>query len=273
MRRFSASPRLSPPRRGRARATLRASQLRFGTHCVAALPETPGPAASDTELGKQSETPLLSEVDSRCREESQCALGTGIAHLRPLQALTGTEPRVSLSVRVCVHPRVHVYPSAQEALAPPPAAGRTRIREPGWRVAKPGRGRVNRGARRIRLLFSGWVGLGSPAAGGLQSTERSACGWRSGCACPPPPHPDSPAAHLPGPARPALRAICRLSAFVSSRAWRPGRHPRGPELSWGREANKECLFQSRLEVTLNQIAKPGGIRRHSPTPALGTGSP
>lgn len=76
--------------------------------CVAALPETPGPAASDTELGKQSEMPLLSEVGSRCREESQCALGTGIAHLRPLQALTGTEPGVSLSVCVCVSMRARV---------------------------------------------------------------------------------------------------------------------------------------------------------------------
>lgn len=128
---------------------------------MAALPETPGPAASDTELGKQGETPLLSEVGSRSREESQCALGTGIAHLRPLQALTGTEPRVSLSVCVCVYPCVHVYPSAQEALAPTPAAGRTRIREPGWRVAKPGMREGESGCSENSAFVRGlgWTGV------------------------------------------------------------------------------------------------------------------
>ena len=101
---------------------------------------------------------------------------------------------------------------------------------------------VNRGARRIRLLFAGWVGLGSPAAGVLQSIERSACGWRSGCASPPPLPRRTPA--RPSLSRPAPRAICRLSAIVSSRAWRPGRHPRGPELSWGERQTRSTYSNS-----------------------------
>lgn len=142
MRRFSASPRPGP---SASQGQASTSQLRFRTLCVAASPETPGPAASDTELGKQSETPLSLRSWLAAPGRKPVCSRYGIAHLGDLckHSLTQSS-RVSLSV--CI-PCVHVYPSLpQEALVPTPVVGRTRIREPGWRAAKPPGEGVNRGA-------------------------------------------------------------------------------------------------------------------------------
>lgn len=84
---------------------------------------------------------------------------------------------------------------------------------------------VNRGAQRIRLLFAGWVGLRSPAAGVLQSIERPACGWAGAAAARPHPHPTPiPPLHT----CPALASPPRPASHLSSES-----HCKQPRLvSW-----------------------------------------
>lgn len=144
----------------------------------------------------------------RAREESHCALGTGIA--TPATSASTHRPRAPRE-RVCVCPCVHVYPSAHEALALTPAHRELRAHGDGRARLARGRARGRgwgRGAPRIRLLLSG-LGWGTPAAGGLQSIESSAgrlAQWwrvpppppfaRRTCQRPPAPAPPRPARHL-----------------------------------------------------------------------------
>ena len=125
-------------------------------------------------------------------------------------------PDPRMSVCVCVYRSAHAaLPGAQDGPGPGSSRGSgpkrmceqglrsTMDRSPGWRVAEPW------GFRRILPLFAGLGGRRLLPAGCSLFTGQSAA--------------RAPAEPLPSPP-----AICRLSAIVSSGAWRPGRHPRGP---------------------------------------------
>ena len=106
MRRFSASPRLGPSAR---QSQGQASQLRFGTLFVAALPETPSPSASDTELGEQSEN--ASSLRSWLAFQGRKPVCSRHGHRTPVTFASThwhRSPREPERVRVCVSMRARV---------------------------------------------------------------------------------------------------------------------------------------------------------------------
>lgn len=168
--------------------------LRFSAPCL----------PTDIELLAQNQTPLLSKVNLCASEESYCAVDTGIA--TPTTFSRTHLPRVLRErVSVCVPERTRgsgpgaLGTRGWESLA---CSGQWPIRPAGAWPSPGGFGELGHCSR-------GWA---------VAACSRRAAIYSQGSRRP---------AHLPAPL-PSPPAICRLSAIVSSRAWRPGRHPRGP---------------------------------------------